>query len=148
MGVTFFVCATTAQAELEKLIDEMEAEDPLEEVEDSAYDRFLARLEADHLASFPLDEETSAPAQAYYEWFHGQVNHDFDKLYLTPAECKRALEAISKKVEKKGLDKLITGFWTPADEYSADTARHYFAAAQQAMSKAVELNGLFVIGYR
>jgi hypothetical protein len=148
MGVTFFVCAPSAQADLEKLIDEMEEEDPLEEIENSAYDRFLARLETDHLGSIPLDDDASAPAQAFYEWFHGQINHDLDKLYLTPPECKRALEAIAKKAEKKGLDKLVTGFWTPADEYDPATAKAYLASVQQAMAQALELGGLFVIGYR
>lgn len=148
MSVTFYICDPAMVRELDALIELMEEEDPLDESPDSAFERFASRLEANHTAKIELDEAQSSPAEAYYEWFHDRVNQDLDKLYLTPQEAARTVAALEKLKAKAGLEKLITGFWTPSDEYSRDEALAYFDYAMQALTLAVQHKGLMVIGYR
>jgi len=148
MSVTFYICDPAMVGELEALIDLMEEEDPLDENPDSAFERFASRLEASHTAKLELDEAQSGPAEGFYEWFHDRVNQDLDKLYLTPAEATRTIAALDKLKARAGVDKLITGFWNPSDEYSREEALAYFGYAMQALTLAVQHQGLMVICYR
>jgi hypothetical protein len=148
MGVTFYICDTSRMDTLNKLVDEMEEEDPLEEVEDSAYDRFAAELEAHHLEAIPLSEDASAPAEVFYEWFHDRVSHDLDKLYLTAEEARDALGAFERLSRKKGFDALVDELWSPAEEFSRETAHAYLIQVREALQKAVQADGLMVICYR
>lgn len=148
MGATFFICDPARQEILDRLVDEMEAEDPLEDVEDSAYDRFATELAAHNLASIALSDEASAPAEAFYEWFHERVSHDLDKLYLTAAEAKNVMASLERQSKKKGMDELVSGFWHVDDDFTRETAMAYFQQFQEALRKAVELNGLMAICYQ
>lgn len=148
MSATFYVCEPGLREEIDRLVDEMETEDIVEDVEDSAYDRFGALLEARHLAAIALTEEQSEPAEAFYQWFMDRVTQDFDKLYLTAPECVKALATIEKLRTKSGIDKLVAGFWSPTHDYSRETAQAYLSHVEDALRQAAAHKGLMVICYR
>ncbi len=145
--VTLYVCDPALSPVLIRLVDEMEAEDPLEEVPDSAYDRFAETLRAQHLHAITLSEEASAPAQPFYEWFHDRVTDHLDKLYLTHAEAGTALATLNRLIHKHGMEKLVAGFRNERDDYPLETAVSYLTHVRDAMERAVQLNGLLVICY-
>lgn len=148
MSVTFYVVDPALAPELEKLADEMEQEDILEDVEDSAYDRFAAVLGKAPRWALELDDNAGEPGEHFYEWFHDRVSEDLDKLYLTADESQKALNTLEKLKAKHGLDKLVTGFWGSHDDYSRETASAYLEAAVSALRQAVSLRGLMAICYR
>lgn len=148
MSVTFYVVDPALAPELEKLVDEMEQEDVLEDVENSAYDRFATTLAKAYRWALELDDDAGEPAESFYEWFHDRISQHFDKLFLTAQESQKALGTLEKLKAKQGLDKLLAGFWGPHDPYSRETAAAYLEHATVALQQAVSHNGLMVICYR
>jgi hypothetical protein len=149
MAVTFYVYDPARIAELEKIIDAMEAEDPLEEEEGSAYDLFGEELEAHQLEAIPLDEQASSPAEAFYEFFHDRVGPALDKLYLTPTEATSALASLEKQAVKKGgMNAVAQSFRNPNDDFSPEEALVYLETFLQALRRSIELRGLMAICYR
>lgn len=147
MSATFYVVEPSLAPELERLVDAMENEDPLEETENSSFDAFAATLERAPLWRQALSEADSEPAEAFFEWFHGQITEDLDKLYLTSDEAKKALEKLNRLTTKKGVEKLIAGFWSEAEDYTQEQATAYLQQVRSALETTVSLQGLMAIAY-
>jgi len=148
MGVTFFICDVTLAPLLDQLVGEMEAEDPLADVADSAYDRFADAIATNHLQEVPLAEDASEPAQAFYEWFHYNVSEDLDKLYLTRDEAARALASLERTIQKHGQERLVSGYWNEDDLYPRVLAVNYLDTVRQLLKATAMNGGLMVICYQ
>ena len=147
MSATFYVVDPSLAPELDRLVDAMEQEDPLEETENSAFDAFAAVLEQSPLWRLAISEADAEPAEAFYEWFHGQVTEDLDKLYLSAEQAKKALEKLDRLTTKKGVEKVVSGFWSPAETYTKEVAIAYLQSVRAALTQTVTLNGLMAIAY-
>lgn len=147
MSATFYVVEPSLAPELDRLVEAMEQEDPLEETENSAFDAFAALLDQSPRWRLALSETEAEPAEAFYEWFHGQVTEDLDKLYLTAEEAKKALEKLDRLTSKKGVEKVVSGFWSPAETYTKEAAVAYLQSVRTALTETVSLNGLMAIAY-
>ena len=147
MGVTFVIYDPSRREQLEALIDAMEDEDAFEEVENSAYDRFAREARGNGWSERVLSEDESEPAEAFFEWFHEKVNHNLDKLYLTPEEAKQSLAGIDRLAKRKGMEALPKGFWTERETFTLEAASSYLSHFVEMAQSAVEKGGLLVIVY-